>query len=127
MPIISVRHKPAGNSTSLVPRFIAGKRNTKKKHDLDRERPVAYRHPGRTTPDVVGKILEIRAEYQLEALRIMYYLERYHAIKISESTVTRVLRAHGIRRLPKTAPRPGMLFIPNGMQKRFPDTMCRSM
>ena len=37
--------------------------------------------------------------------RTMYYLERYHAIKISESAVTRVLRAHGIRRLPKTAPR----------------------
>ena len=35
----------------------------------------------------------------------MYYLERYHAINISESMVTRVLRAHGIRRLPKTAPR----------------------
>lgn len=35
----------------------------------------------------------------------MYYLDRYYGIKISESTVTRVLRAHGIRRLPKTAPR----------------------
>ena len=69
------------------------------------ERPVAYRHPCRTSPEVVGKILEIRAEYQLGALRIMYYLDRYHGIKISESTVTRVLRAHGIRRLPKSAPR----------------------
>jgi transposase InsO family protein len=72
---------------------------------LYRERPVADRHPRRTSPEVVGKIREIRAEYQLGALRIMYYLERYHAIKISESTVTRVLRAHGIRRLPKTAPK----------------------
>lgn len=35
----------------------------------------------------------------------MYYLDRYHGIKISESTVTRVLRAHGVGRLPKTAPR----------------------
>ncbi len=35
----------------------------------------------------------------------MYYLDRYHGIKISESTVTPVLRAQGIRRLTKTAPR----------------------
>lgn len=58
-----------------------------------------------TSREVVEKILEIRAEYQLGALRIMYYLDRYYGIKISESTVTRVLRAHGIRRLPKSAPR----------------------
>jgi transposase InsO family protein len=72
---------------------------------LYRARPVAYRHPRRISPEVVGKILEIRAEYQLGALGIMYYLDRYHGIKISESTVTRVLRAHGISRLPKTAPK----------------------
>ena len=72
---------------------------------LYRERPVAYRHPRRTSPEVVEKILAIRTEYQLGALRIMYYLERYHGIKISESTVSRVLKAHGLSRLPKTAPR----------------------
>jgi transposase InsO family protein len=72
---------------------------------LYRERPVAYRHPGRTSPEVVEKILAIRTEYQLGALRIMYYLDRYHGIKISESTVSRVLKIHGINRLPKTAPR----------------------
>jgi transposase InsO family protein len=51
----------------------------------------------------VEKILELRAEYQFGALRIRYYLERYHGIKISESTVSRVLKAHGVNRLPKTA------------------------
>lgn len=35
----------------------------------------------------------------------MYYFERYHGIQISESTVTRVLRAYGLSRLSKTAPR----------------------
>ena len=35
----------------------------------------------------------------------MYYLDRYHGIKISESTVSRVLTSHGVGRLPKTAPR----------------------
>jgi transposase InsO family protein len=72
---------------------------------LYRERPIAYRHPRRTPPEVVEKILTIRAEYQFGALRIMYYLARYHAIKISESTVSRVLKAHGLSRLPKAAPR----------------------
>jgi transposase InsO family protein len=39
------------------------------------------------------------------ALRIKYYLERYHGIKVSESTVSRVLKGHGINRIPQSAPR----------------------
>jgi transposase len=57
---------------------------------LYRERPIAYRHPRRTSPEVVEKILEIRTEQQIGALRIRYYLDRY-----SESTVSRVLKALG--------------------------------
>jgi transposase InsO family protein len=72
---------------------------------LYRERPVAYRHPSKTSVEVVEKILELRAEYQFGALRIRYYLERYHGIKVSESTVSRVLKTHGVNRLPKTTPR----------------------
>lgn len=72
---------------------------------LRRARPIAYRHPRRTSPEVVEKILVLRTEHQLGALRIMYYLERYHGIKISESTVSRVLKAHGLSRLPKSAPK----------------------
>jgi len=58
---------------------------------LYREQPVAYSHPSRTSPGVVEKILAIRTKHQLGALRIKYYLDRYHGIKISESTVSRVL------------------------------------
>jgi transposase len=72
---------------------------------LFRKRPVAYRHPHRTSPEVVEKILVLRTEHQMGALRIMYYLDRYHGIKISESTVSRVLKAHGLSRLPKSAPK----------------------
>jgi transposase len=72
---------------------------------LYRERPVAYHHPRKTSPEVVEKILTLRAEYQFGALRIMYYLDRYHGIQISESTVSRILKAHGLNRLPRTAPR----------------------
>jgi transposase InsO family protein len=39
------------------------------------------------------------------ALRIKYYLERYHEIQISEATVSRMLKAHGLNRLPKSAPK----------------------
>ena len=72
---------------------------------LYRERPIAYHHPRRTSPEVVEKIPAIRREHQIGALRIRYYLDRYHGIKISESTVSRVLKAHGLSRLPKSAPK----------------------
>jgi transposase InsO family protein len=72
---------------------------------LYQERPIAYRYPRRTSPEVVEKILAMRTEHQIGALRIMYYLNRYHGIKISESTVSRVLKAHELSRLPKNAPR----------------------
>jgi transposase len=83
----------------------------KQKYDRDgraglyRQKPVAYSHPRKTSPEVVEQILELRREYQIGALRIVYYLNRYHGIKISESTVTRVLKAHGLGPLAKTAPR----------------------
>lgn len=82
-----------------------------KKHKLEgraglvRKPPVADTHPRKTSPEVIEKILELRTEYQLGSLRIAYYLERYHGIQTSESTVTRVLKAHGLNRLPRTAPR----------------------
>jgi len=72
---------------------------------LYRKKPIAHSHPHKTSPEVVEKILVIRKEYQLGSLRIKYYLDRYHGIKISESTVSRVLRSHGLSRLPKTAPK----------------------
>ena len=72
---------------------------------LYRKKPIAYNHPNKTPSEVVAKILEIRREYQMGALRIKYYLERYHGIKISEATVSRTLNAHGVGRLLKTAPK----------------------
>jgi len=70
---------------------------------LYRKKPIPLTHPLKTSPKVIEKILKIRKEYQIGALRIKYYLERYYGIKISESTVTRILRAHKVSRLPKTA------------------------
>jgi len=72
---------------------------------LRRKKPVTHSHLRKTSPEVIEKILELLIVHQLGALRITYYLDRYHGIKISESTVIRVLRFHGLSRLSKTAPR----------------------
>ena len=50
-------------------------------------------------------MLYLRRQYHLGAIRIMWYMERYHAITISESTVMRILRRHGLRRLPQRSGR----------------------
>ena len=34
-------------------------------------------------------------------MRIVWYLERYHGIKISDATVSRMLKRHGVNRLPR--------------------------
>lgn len=81
----------------------------KKKYDAEGKKglyhknPIALSHPRKTTQETVDKILELRIEYKLGSLRIKYYLERYHDIRISESTVTRVLKAHKLNKLPKSA------------------------
>ena len=69
------------------------------------KKPTPKTHPLMTPPAVVEKILHIRKEYKLGPMRIKYYLDRYHGIDISESTVYRVLRANGVNHLPKTASR----------------------
>ena len=45
---------------------------------LYRKKPIAYSHPRKTAPEVVEKILELRSTYQIGALRIAFYLDRYH-------------------------------------------------
>jgi len=72
---------------------------------LKRKKPIAYHHPKKLTQETVEKILELRETYQLGSKRVMWYLERYHDIKISESSVTRTFVRHGVSRLPKTASR----------------------
>ena len=51
---------------------------------LYRKKPVAKKHPRKTPSEVIEKILQIRKEYQFGAIRIRYYLERYHGIQISK-------------------------------------------
>ena len=59
-----------------------------------------HHHPNKTPDDVVEKILHLRRTYHMGPIRIVWYLERYHAIKASDATVYRVCKQHGLNRLP---------------------------
>ena len=72
------------------------------KAGLLRKKPIAKSHPRKIKQSVVDKIVYLRNTYQLGSWRIKYYLERYHNIIISESSVTRTLVKYKINRLPKT-------------------------
>ncbi|MFC2115072.1 IS481 family transposase [Bacteroidota bacterium] len=72
-------------------------------HGLKRKKPIAINHPNKIPPKVIDKILELRITYQLGSIRISWYLERYHGINVSESSVYRILVRNGLNRLPKTA------------------------
>jgi transposase InsO family protein len=75
------------------------------KAGLTRKKPIARNHPRSLAQDVIDQILHLRQEYKLGPERITWYLERYHGIKTSVSSVYRTLVRNGMRRLPKTAPR----------------------
>lgn len=85
--------------------------NWKKKYEaegeagLRRKKPVATNHPNQIPQEVIDKILELRKDYQLGSIRITWYLERYHGIQISESSVYRTLARNGVNRLHKGASR----------------------
>jgi transposase InsO family protein len=59
-----------------------------------------------TTPEAEEKILYLRRTYHLGPDRICWYMKRYHPdLATSESTTYRVLRRHGMNRLPRNAKR----------------------
>jgi transposase len=68
---------------------------------LINEKPVPKNPANRTPPEIVEKVLYLRSKYHLGSIRIVWYLARYHGIKISEAGVTRILRRNGFGRLPR--------------------------
>jgi transposase len=72
---------------------------------LARKKPIARNHPKSLSKDVVNQILELRQTYKLGPERITWYLERYHGIKTSVSSVYRTLVRNDMRHLPKNSPR----------------------
>lgn len=53
--------------------------------------------------DIEEKILYLRQTYHLGAMRISWYLERYHGMKVSSGGVYGVLKRNGLNRLPQNA------------------------
>lgn len=72
---------------------------------LIRKKPIAKSHPRQLSPEVVEKILHLRRNYHMGPQRIKWYLERYHGMTTSDSSVYRTLIRHGMRRLPRNAGR----------------------
>lgn len=72
---------------------------------LRRKRPIGKRWPNQVRHNAVEKVLELRREYHLGPQRIAWYLERYHGIKISCSSVYRTLVRNGVGPLPRKAGR----------------------
>ena len=64
-------------------------------------RSLPHNHPDKMSPEVEEKILHLRRTYHLGPIRIVWYLERYHAIKVSDAGVYRTLKRHGLNRLPR--------------------------
>ena len=80
------------------------------KYELEGEAGLApkkpqWTHPATIKPEVVEKVLHLRRAYHLGPIRIVWYLERYHGIKISDASVYRICRRHGLNRLPSRAGR----------------------
>lgn len=72
---------------------------------LARKKPVAKSHPRQAPPEVVEKVLHLRRTYHLGPVRIMWYLQRYHDIKLCDAGVYRILKRHGLNRLPRNVGR----------------------
>lgn len=81
----------------------------KRAYDLHGEAGLVNKKPCpenpnlRTPPDVEEKVLHLRKTYHLGQLRISWFLDRYHGIKISPGGVRSVLLRHGLNRLPRNA------------------------
>ena len=64
------------------------------------KKPIAKSHPNQTPDEIVEKILYLRQKYHLGPVRIMWYMARYHQMRVSDATIYRVLKRHGVSRLP---------------------------
>lgn len=83
--------------------FYSWKRKYKKDGEkgLVRKKVDPESIPNRTPTRVVKLILQLREDHKLGTWRIKWYLQRYHDINISESTVYRTLKRNNVKPLDK--------------------------
>ena len=106
--------KEYGNN-AIAYNFFGVKKSTfykwKKTYDehgeegLLRKKPTPHTFPNQIKQEIVNKVLELRKEHKLGTWRIKWYLERYHDILISESSVYRILKRNNIGRLDRKVTR----------------------
>ncbi|MDM1139172.1 IS481 family transposase [Empedobacter sp. R132-2] len=78
---------------------------------LLRKKTIPRTFPNQIKQEIVNKVLELRKEYKLGTWRIKWYLERYHDIFISESSVYRILKRNNVTRLDRKVTRRAMHSI----------------
>lgn len=88
--------------------------NWKKKYDhegkkgLERKIRPYETYGNRIDSKTIELILKLRSEHQLGTWRIKWYLERYHGIQVSESSVYRTLKRNDIKPLERITTRRAM-------------------
>ena len=73
--------------------------------ELLRQTPDRSKDPRCIAQGKIDLVLKLRKEQKIGSKRIVWYLERYHGITISESSVTRILTKYGMARLKPGTPR----------------------
>jgi len=68
---------------------------------LANAKPIPKSSPNQTPVEVEEKVLHLRRKYHLGPERIMWYMARYHAVRMSDATIYRTLKRHGLNRLPR--------------------------
>ncbi len=72
---------------------------------LGNKSTAARNHPHKVPAEIVAKIVHLRRKYHLGPIRIVWYLERYPILRVSDATVYRTLRRLGLNRLPRNVGR----------------------
>ncbi len=102
------------------PRFTIGKTNTKNEGEKGLERKIRpYETYGNRISDKTIKlILKLRKEHNMGTWRIKWYLERFHGVQISESSVYRTLKRNNIKPLHRSITRRAL--VPKRYEKKTP-------
>jgi transposase InsO family protein len=68
---------------------------------LINRKPIPKKPANKTAPEIEDRVLYLRRTYRLGPVRIVWYLRRYHDIRISDANVYRILRRNGLNQLPR--------------------------
>lgn len=92
---------------------------------LKNEKPIPINPANKTPDEVEEKVLYLRKKYHLGPIRIVWYLARYHGIKISDASVYRILKRNGVSRLPRE--RECVKSTPNAIISKYSVIISRWM